>query len=133
MKERKTNVSYGGSRSLPPVNKQTENVKLSFHTARIWSFNGSYANRESGMEQAQRIPRPLTNRSPTKWVRFGKEEQRSEREMAFDAKHKKAVASDAKLATTMEAPPRLELGSRGFAVRCLTTWLWRHMRFAGDG
>ena len=54
--------SYGGSRSLPPVNKQTENVKL--------SFNGSYANRESGMEQAQRIPRPLTNRSPTKWVRF---------------------------------------------------------------
>ena len=30
--------------------------------------------------------------------------------MAFDAKHKKAVASDAKLATTMEAPPRLELG-----------------------
>ena len=54
--------SYGGSRSLPPVNKQTENVKL--------SFNGSYANRESGMEQARRIPRPLTNRSPTKWVRF---------------------------------------------------------------
>ena len=43
--------SYGGSRSLPPVNKQTENVKL--------SFNGSYANRESGMEQAQRIPVPL--------------------------------------------------------------------------
>ena len=30
--------------------------------------------------------------------------------MAFDAKHKKVVASDAKLATTMEAPPRLELG-----------------------
>ena len=26
----------------------------------------------------------------------------------------------------MEAPPRLELGNRGFAVRCLTTWLWRH-------
>ena len=51
--------SYGGSRFLPPVNKQTENVKLSFHTARIWSFNGSYANRESGMEQAQRIPVPL--------------------------------------------------------------------------
>ena len=31
----------------------------------------------------------------------------------------------------LEAPPRLELGNRGFAVRCLTTWLWRHMRFAG--
>ena len=25
----------------------------------------------------------------------------------------------------LEAPPRLELGNRGFAVRCLTTWLWR--------
>ena len=25
----------------------------------------------------------------------------------------------------LEAPPRFELGSRGFAVRCLTTWLWR--------
>ena len=27
----------------------------------------------------------------------------------------------------LEAPPRLGLGNRGFAVRCLTTWLWRHM------
>ena len=44
------------------MNKQTESVKL--------SFNGPYANRESGMEQARRIPRPFTNRSPTKWVRF---------------------------------------------------------------
>ena len=50
------------------------------------------------------------NQSPAKRVRFGEEEPRSEREMAFDAKHKKAVASDAKLATAMEAPPRLELG-----------------------
>ena len=24
--------------------------------------------------------------------------------------------------------PRFELGTRGFAVHCLTTWLWRHMR-----
>ena len=32
----------------------------------------------------------------------------------------------------LEAPPRLELGNRGFAVRCLTTWLWRHIRFVGD-
>ena len=31
----------------------------------------------------------------------------------------------------LEAPPRLELGNRGFAVRCLTTWLWRHISFAG--
>ena len=30
--------------------------------------------------------------------------------------------------TMMEAPPRLELGNRGFAVRCLTTWLWRHIQ-----
>ncbi len=27
----------------------------------------------------------------------------------------------------VEAPPRLELGNRGFAVRCLTTWLWRRI------
>ena len=27
----------------------------------------------------------------------------------------------------LEAPPRLELGNRGFAVRCLTTWLWRRI------
>ena len=30
------------------------------------------------------------NRSPAQWVRFGKEEQRNEREMTFDAKHKKS-------------------------------------------
>ena len=27
----------------------------------------------------------------------------------------------------MEAPPRFELGNRGFADLCLTTWLWRHI------
>ena len=26
---------------------------------------------------------------------------------------------------SLEAPPRLELGNRGFADLCLTTWLWR--------
>ena len=26
----------------------------------------------------------------------------------------------------MEAPPRFELGNKGFADLCLTTWLWRH-------
>ena len=25
----------------------------------------------------------------------------------------------------MEAPPRFELGNKGFADLCLTTWLWR--------
>ena len=48
------------------------------------------------------------NRSPAKRVRFGEEEPRSEREMAFDAKHKKAVASDAKLATTMAVSANFE-------------------------
>ena len=48
------------------------------------------------------------NRSLTEWVRFGEEEQRSEREMAFDARHKKAVASDIKLATTMAGSANFE-------------------------
>ena len=26
----------------------------------------------------------------------------------------------------LEAPPRFELGDKGFADPCLTTWLWRH-------
>ena len=26
----------------------------------------------------------------------------------------------------LEAPPRFELGNKGFADLCLTTWLWRH-------
>ena len=26
----------------------------------------------------------------------------------------------------MEAPPRIELGNKGFADLCLTAWLWRH-------
>ena len=27
----------------------------------------------------------------------------------------------------LEAPPRFELGDKGFADLCLTTWLWRHI------
>ena len=27
----------------------------------------------------------------------------------------------------LEAPPGFEPGNRGFAVRCLTTWLWRRI------
>ena len=27
----------------------------------------------------------------------------------------------------MEAPPRFELGHKGFADLCLTTWLWCHI------
>ena len=45
-------------------------------------------------------------------VPFGEEEPRSEREMAFDAKHKKAVASDAKLATTMAGSANFEDAER---------------------
>ena len=29
--------------------------------------------------------------------------------------------------TILEAPPRFELGHRGFADLCLTTWLWRRI------
>ena len=31
----------------------------------------------------------------------------------------------------LEAPPGFGPGNHGFAVRCLTTWLWRHMQIAG--
>ncbi len=29
----------------------------------------------------------------------------------------------------LEAPPRFELGNKAFAELCLTTWLWRHIKF----
>ena len=31
----------------------------------------------------------------------------------------------------MEAPPRFELGHKGFADLCLTAWLWRHIKWSG--
>jgi hypothetical protein len=31
----------------------------------------------------------------------------------------------------MEAPPRIELGNKGFAVLCLTAWLWRLKNWSG--
>ena len=32
----------------------------------------------------------------------------------------------------MEVPPRFELGNKGFADLCLTTWPWHHRRRAVD-
>ena len=32
----------------------------------------------------------------------------------------------------LEVPPRFELGNRGFADRCLTTWLWYQKNGADD-
>lgn len=32
-----------------------------------------------------------------------------------------------KFTTCLEAPPRIELGNKGFADLCLTAWLWRHV------
>ena len=29
----------------------------------------------------------------------------------------------------LEAPPRFELGNKGFADLCLTTWLWRRIYY----
>ena len=29
----------------------------------------------------------------------------------------------------VEAPPGFEPGNRAFAELCLTTWLWRHIKF----
>lgn len=34
--------------------------------------------------------------------------------------------------TILEAPPRFELGHRGFADLCLTTWLWRRIQITKD-
>ena len=31
----------------------------------------------------------------------------------------------------LEVPPRFELGNKGFADLCLTTWPWHHMTLAG--
>ena len=33
----------------------------------------------------------------------------------------------------MEAPPRIELGNKGFADLCLTAWLWCRIRHSGAG
>ena len=33
---------------------------------------------------------------------------------------------------SMEAPPRFELGNKGFADLCLTTWLWCHIKLWDD-
>ena len=45
---------------------------------------------------------------------------------------KSAFCRKTKDAFFLEAPPRFELGNRGFAVLCLTTWLWRHITYAGE-
>ena len=31
-----------------------------------------------------------------------------------------------------KAPPRFELGNKGFADLCLTTWLWRRIQITKD-
>ena len=49
----------------------------------------------------------------------------SQSNMGSDISNKKPATRAGFL---LEAPPRFELGNRGFAVRCLTTWLWRHMQ-----
>ena len=35
-----------------------------------------------------------------------------------------------KLIVLMEVPPRFELGNKGFADLCLTTWPWHHVVLA---
>ena len=57
-------------------------------------------------------------------LREGENQRRSAEE------NKKAPTEKRKM--LLEAPPGFEPGSRGFAVRCLTTWLWRHISLAGD-
>ena len=50
----------------------------------------------------------------------------------FVYSQKTSLVSGDKRGFLMEAPPRFELGNRGFAVLCLTTWLWRHITYAGE-
>ena len=40
---------------------------------------------------------------------------------------KRSVTLYQNYASLLEAPPRFELGNKGFAGLCLTTWLWRHI------
>ena len=48
--------------------------------------------------------------------------------MRFSALHfQKRKAPLSKCFSFLEAPPRFELGHKGFADLCLTTWLWRHI------
>ena len=59
--------------------------------------------------------------------------RRDKSTVAQDSKRSKRgyEKTDAQRASVLEAPPGLEPGNRGFAVRCLTTWLWRHIKLAG--
>ena len=41
---------------------------------------------------------------------------------------KKSCKSQSEPTGFLEVPPRFELGNRGFADPCLTTWLWYHIR-----
>ena len=47
-------------------------------------------------------------------------------------REKKKGRRSARRPAFVEAPSRFELESRGFAVRCLTTWLWRQKNGAGN-
>ncbi len=42
----------------------------------------------------------------------------------------KKLSNPIGLLNFLEAPPRFELGNKGFADLCLTTWLWRHIEFS---
>ena len=83
----------------------------------MWSFRGSFGNPGNGTEQASSDDRrrnsPAANRLKVGSA-ISKKETPSKRVFLF-----------------LEAPPGLEPGNRGFAVRCLTTWLWRHISLAG--
>lgn len=44
----------------------------------------------------------------------------------------KSKLTEQKLCESLEAPPRFELGNKGFADLCLTTWLWRRIQITKD-
>ena len=78
---------------------------------------------------------PVISEAITTETTYGRRERRDLRVTPFSAANRylsllsledtALFAVSSKWLTFLEAPPRLELGNRGFAVRCLTTWLWR--------
>ena len=65
-----------------------------------WTELNPRKNRKKLVAKASRCERACKRAGEPSGTFCGEEEQRNERETTFDAKHKKVVASDMKLATT---------------------------------
>ena len=52
--------------------------------------------------------------------------------MIFPSYSKRPLKFQRSSVNVMEATPRFELGNKGFADLCLTTWLWRRIQITKD-